>query len=327
MNRRAAIDLDLTAKALSSSTLNHGLGILGDRWTVQVMMGTFLGLRRFEQWRDQLAIPRHTLSQRLRALVRIDLLRPRPYQEKPVRHAYHATAKSMAMFPQVLMMWAWEQRWGTHQPGLPDALRHRACGHRFMPTLTCEACRTNADITAMAVRLEPVAALLTKNPSREGAPRMVRHERIDHRADRWTLLIVAAVVLGCHHFDELTAVLGIGSTTLTRRLASMTAAGLLRARPDRFDGRRRVYTLTPSSRDLLGYIVCLADWAGRTHLRQPSSIIALHQCGHRFRACVVCSHCREPLHAWAVQPEYGRGPTLAPDARAGLMPQSLEVTG
>ena len=324
---RQSPDIDLTARALASSSLNHGLSILGDRWTVQVVMGMFLGLRRFEQWQQQLSIPRHTLSTRLRALTRLDLLRPRAYQSNPPRNEYHGTAKSMAMFPQVLMMWVWEQRWGSNKPELPDSLRHRLCNHAFTPILACGACHADADITAMSVRFEPVSALLHDQPPQRGSPRLMRDKRIDHRADRWSLLIIAAVVLGCHHFDQITGVLGIGSTTLTRRLASMTRAGLLKDLPDRTDGRRRVYTLTASSRDLLGYIVCLSDWTGRVHLGQPSSILPIHECGHVFRPKVVCSHCRKALFAWDVQPEYREASVAADHVRAeaaGQHPEHVE---
>ena len=57
------VDTELTRRALASSTLSHGLGILGDRWTVQVMLGTFTGHKRFEQWQQGLGIPRHTLAE------------------------------------------------------------------------------------------------------------------------------------------------------------------------------------------------------------------------------------------------------------------------
>lgn len=61
--------------------------------------------------------------------------------------------------------------------------------------------------------------------------------------------------LGCHHFDELSHVLGIGSRVLSRRLAHMVEAGLLLSQDDMEDGRRRIYRLTPASRDLFGYIL------------------------------------------------------------------------
>jgi hypothetical protein len=52
------VDVELVRQALATSTLHHGLRVLGDRWTVQLMLGTFMGLKRFDQWHVQLGIPR-----------------------------------------------------------------------------------------------------------------------------------------------------------------------------------------------------------------------------------------------------------------------------
>ena len=321
----AAIDVERTRQALASSTLSQGLAMVGDRWTVQVLLGTFLGLKRFEQWQQVLGIPRHTLAQRLRKLIDLGLLRPRPYQLKPLRHAYHASAKAMAMYPQVLMMWAWEKRWGGLQRGLPDALLHRPCGHLFAPVLTCQACEQDAEVTTMRVQLQPRSPQAQTPTTPQTRParttrlvwRSATPAGLDHRVDRWNLLIVAAVVLGCHHFDQLSQALGIGSSTLARRLQNMVESGLLHTEADRHDGRRRRYTLTDSSRDLLGYIVCLSRWAGQAHLQQTSSIVPIHTCGKPFVARVACSACRQEVHAWQVQPQYRSGQPIDPAASHG----------
>lgn len=299
-------DVELTRQALASSTLSHGLGILGDRWTVQVILGTFTGLKRFEQWQQGLGIPRHTLAERLRQLTALGLLEPRPYQQRPLRHSYHPSAKALALYPQVLMMWVWERRWGQGGANLPDTLLHRNCGHRLQPVLACGACGADADVTRMRLRLAPVPALLQTKARPTRASRIpaaqTRQPSLGLRVDRWSLLIVTAVVLGCHHFDELSQVLGIGPSVLARRLEGMVESDLLRCESDRSDGRRRIYRLTAASRDLLGYIVCLSHWASRHHLHQPSSIIPTHSCGHEFAPQVVCSHCRVQVQARDVQP-------------------------
>jgi DNA-binding HxlR family transcriptional regulator len=185
----------------------------------------------------------------------------------------------------------------------------------FAPVLTCQACEQDAEVTTMRVQLQPrspQAQTPTTPPTRPARTtrlvwRSATPAGLDHRVDRWNLLIVAAVVLGCHHFDQLSQALGIGSSTLARRLQNMVESGLLRTEADRHDGRRRRYTLTDSSRDLLGYIVCLSRWAGQAHLQQASSIVPIHTCGKPFVARVACSACRQEVHAWQVQPQYRSG--------------------
>ena len=82
----------------------------------------------------------------------------------------------------------------------------------------------------------------------------------------------------------------------------MVDTGLLLNQADLADGRRRIYRLTPASRDLFGYILCFSSWASRQHFHEPSSIRPTHRaCGHAFVPQVICSHCQEPLAAREVR--------------------------
>ncbi|MBM3383516.1 MAG: helix-turn-helix transcriptional regulator [Betaproteobacteria bacterium] len=300
-----APDLALTRDAIASSALSHGLLAVGDRWTSLLLRGAFTGVRRFEDWQSRLGIPRPTLSDRLRKLVALGLLRQRPHQERPRRNAYHLTRRGLGLYGHVLMIWAWERRWGSRRDHLPTRLVHRACGQAFEPVLSCQACGSKTGLADLRLGLEVNATLLA---AAQAAPRSGRMPAdpggelvLGQRLDRWTLLIVSALILGCHHFDQLRAVLGIASSVLSRRLASMADSGLLQSHIDLRDGRRTVYRLTPASRDLFAYMACFSTWASRELLRQPSSIRPVHKdCGRPFAAVATCSACGEPLQPWDV---------------------------
>lgn len=204
------------------------------------------------------------------------------------------------------MMWSWERRWGARASDLPERLIHVGCGQPFVPWLACEAFGDKVGIGDLNFTLEPVAALRERPPARGRAPRLSQAEGgepgLGLRVDRLALLIISAVLLGCHHFDKLSHALGIGSSVLTRRLGDMVDSGLLLNQADLTDGRRRIYRLTPASRDLFGYILCFSRWAGQQHFYAPSSIRPTHQaCGHAFVPQVVCSHCQQPLSAREVR--------------------------
>jgi len=308
-------DLELTQAALASSTLSHGLRVFGDRWTVQVMLSAFLGIRRFDELQSLSNIPRPTLSDRLRALVQTGVIKPLLYQGKPPRHEYHLTRKGLGLYDASLMIWAWEKKWGTRAQDLPQKLFHQTCQHHFQPVLSCKAC-------GQAIRMKDLDYSLVPNPRLrlqplEGlrTPRMSVREARDMslglRVDRWSLLILTAVVLGCHYFDQITHVLSIGPKVLSRRLSDMVECHLLICEPDGQDARRKRYQLTPSSRDLFGYIVCLSSWAGEAHLHEKSSIRPRHRaCQHRFFPMVACDHCQQSLNPWEVsfQPSNGKTP-------------------
>ena len=301
-----APDLDLTRDALASSTLNHGLMVLGDRWTVAVLMGAFTGVTRFGEWQSRLGIPRPTLADRLKALVGMGLLRQRAYQQLPERFAYHLTRAGLELYDHVLMIWRWEKRWGTRQATLPGKLVHQRCGHSFVPVLACSACGRKAGMNDLSFSLSVNRALLERAAVAGRTSRLAATDAtgmgLGQRVDRWSLMIVAAVVLGCHYFDQLCHVLGIASSVLSRRLSGMVESGLLLGQTDRDDARRTVYRLTPASRDLFGYLVCFSAWASRAYLHQPSSIRPTHKdCGKPFVPQVVCSACGEAVKPWDVR--------------------------
>lgn len=300
-------DLERTRKALASSTLNHGLMVLGDRWTVAVLQGAFLGVTRFDDWQNRLGIPRSTLTDRLKALVDLGLMRQRAYQERPLRLGYHLTRAGMKLYDHILMIWVWEKRWSSRRDDLPARLVHQRCGHSFVPVLTCGHCHAKVGIADLRLTLKVNSALLAREAPATRASRLSPSDSaamaLGMRVDRWALMVIAAMVLGCRHFDQLSQVLGIASSVLSRRLSGLVESGLLLAQADLHDARRTVYRLTPASRDLFPYLMCFSNWASREYLRQPSSIRPIHKaCGHAFRPEVVCSACAEPPLPWEVRP-------------------------
>ena len=299
------IDLALVRGALDSSSLSHGLKIIGDQRTAQVVMGAFLGKRRFDDWLIDAKIPRHTLADRLKSLVQMDVLRPRLYQEKPERYAYHLTTKGMALYDSVLMTWEWEHKYGEGHQSLPRRLAHRNCGHAFHPDLSCSACNQRVTMHDLDFKLEPNPRMPYDSGESVRTPRLrVANDTgfaLGLRVDRWSLLIIAAVMLGCHYFDQISYVLRIAPGVLSKRLASMAESQLLVVDADESDARRKRYKLTSASRGLFGYIVCLAAWAGAHHFREPSSIQPTHKdCGHPFIPKVTCSHCHQAVKPWEV---------------------------
>ena len=314
-------DLDLTRDAIASSTLSHGLMALGDRWTSAVLLGAFTGVTRFEAWQERLAIPRSTLSNRLKALVAMGLLRQREYQQKPRRFAYHLTREGLKLYDHVLMIWMWEKRWGSRKAVLPLRLLHRRCSHAFVPVIACAACGRKTGMGDLELGLGINQHLLAKNADAGRSARVAANDAtgmgLGLRVDRWSLLIVTAIILGCHYFDELCHVLGIASSVLARRLGGMVESGLLVCQSDTRDARRNIYRLTPASRDLFGYLVCFSTWAGRDYLHQPSSIRPTHKsCGKPFVPQVVCSACAEPVKPWDVTFEGGPAAPLPKEFHA-----------
>jgi DNA-binding HxlR family transcriptional regulator len=109
--------------------------------------------------------------------------------------------------------------------------------------------------------------------------------------DRWTLLIVAALLDGPLRFNELQAQLeGIAPNVLSARLKALTEQALVVTqaytdRPPRF-----VYELSESGRELAGALRRLADWGARTGGGEPYRHEA---CGTALEARWWCPSCEQ----------------------------------
>ncbi len=83
--------------------------------------------------------------------------------------------------------------------------------------------------------------------------------------DRWTLLVVAALLDGPRRFGELEAgVPGIAPNVLTQRLRQLERDGLVIAQPYSRRPPRFLYELTDSGRELAAPLRLLAGW-GAAH--------------------------------------------------------------
>ena len=82
--------------------------------------------------------------------------------------------------------------------------------------------------------------------------------------DKWTLLIVEALLGGPRRFNELSADLkGIAANVLSQRLRHLEQEGLVIARPYSQRPPRLEYELTGGGAELAGALRLLAQWGSR----------------------------------------------------------------
>lgn len=121
-------------------SLARALSVVGDRWTLVILRDCFLGVRRFDDFEARLGITRHILSDRLKKLLDAGVLEKRPYQQRPRRDEYRLTAKGRDLYPVILSLVHWGDRYMADDRGPPIRHRHRGCGHRMRGVLVCSEC-------------------------------------------------------------------------------------------------------------------------------------------------------------------------------------------
>ncbi len=117
---------------------------------------------------------------------------------------------------------------------------------------------------------------------------------LDSVGDRWTLLLVEALLDGPRRFGDLQSELpGIASNVLTQRLRRLEGEGLVLAQPYSERPQRFVYELTSSGRELAGALRLLADWGARH--REGGEGPRHAACGTPVEARWWCPTCERPV--------------------------------
>jgi DNA-binding HxlR family transcriptional regulator len=118
------------------------LGVVGEKWTLLVLREAFLGVRRFADLQRNLGAPKAVLTDRLATLVDQGVLVRVPYQAEGERqrHEYRLTQKGIDLYPALVALMEWGDRYLTGQGGgrAPLQLTHRDCGARVRLELVCE---------------------------------------------------------------------------------------------------------------------------------------------------------------------------------------------
>jgi DNA-binding HxlR family transcriptional regulator len=127
------------AWSAENCTVGRTMAILGERWTFVVLREVFNGVRRFDDIRRHSGIPRQVLSNRLGLLVEQDILRREPYQDpgERARHEYRLTEKGFDLYPVLVAIADWGDRYLADPEGPPVEFTHRDCGSSVRPHLEC----------------------------------------------------------------------------------------------------------------------------------------------------------------------------------------------
>jgi DNA-binding HxlR family transcriptional regulator len=110
--------------------------------------------------------------------------------------------------------------------------------------------------------------------------------------DRWTLLVVQALLAGPRRFNELLEdIPGIAANILSQRLKRLEHEALVVSRPYSERPPRAAYELTAEGKELAGALRLLAQWGARHAL--PAEAPRHQACGTPLEArwyCPTCDH-------------------------------------
>jgi DNA-binding HxlR family transcriptional regulator len=132
------------------------LELVGERWTFLVLRDVFLGVRRFDALQRDLGVARNVLAARLERLVDEGILAKVPYSERPLRHEYRLTDKGLDLWPVIIELLRWGDRYAAPD-GPPIVIRHRDCGGELGERRICTRCGEPLEVRNVRAELGPGA--------------------------------------------------------------------------------------------------------------------------------------------------------------------------
>ena len=126
---------------LPVSSVVSTIETVGDRWIIFIIREAFFGNKTFEQFQANLGIATNILSARLKKLVQNGIFERLKNKDDGRRFIYKLTPKGFDLYPIILALMSWGDRWLAGKEGPPLLLYHKNCGYRLEPVMCCAHCR------------------------------------------------------------------------------------------------------------------------------------------------------------------------------------------
>lgn len=84
---------------------------VGDKWSMMIIRDAFFGVRTFSAFQKDIGIAKNILTQRLEHLQKHDIIQKRSIGVGSSRSEYCLTEKGLALFPVIVALGQWGDKW------------------------------------------------------------------------------------------------------------------------------------------------------------------------------------------------------------------------
>lgn len=111
----------------------QSLDQIGDWWSLLIVRDAMRGKRRFGEFHASLGISRNILTNRLQRLVEQGVLERHDVGQHGPHWEYCLTAKGRDLFPVIIALLQWGDKWIYFGEHVPAVIRDRATGRPVAP--------------------------------------------------------------------------------------------------------------------------------------------------------------------------------------------------
>ncbi|MER6081344.1 helix-turn-helix domain-containing protein [Streptomyces sp. NPDC001833] len=122
-------------------TIQRALDLIGEKWSLLILRDAMNGVHRFDDFRRHVGLSESVLTNRLRKLVTAGILRTVPYSEpgSRTRYEYRLTRKGWELWPAMIALKQWGDRYEADPEGTSLEVSHAECGEPVEAVVICSA--------------------------------------------------------------------------------------------------------------------------------------------------------------------------------------------
>jgi len=122
-----------TTRALPTPLFEEIVDIIGDRWSALIIRSIFSNLNSYQDIYNDTGIATNILAERLVELSEKGII-------KKQNSVYRLTPKGRAIYPILLALMVWGDKWYATEEGSPLYLTHKPCNNSLKGQVACSAC-------------------------------------------------------------------------------------------------------------------------------------------------------------------------------------------
>jgi len=119
-------------------SIARSLEEVGEWWSLLIVREMTQGMNRFDQFQKELGIARNILTARLERLTELGIVERYPLPDRANTDGYRLTTKGEDLYPVIVALMQWGDRWLCPKGKPPTALVEHSTG-RAIETLTVHA--------------------------------------------------------------------------------------------------------------------------------------------------------------------------------------------
>ena len=127
---------------------------IGDRWAMLILRSIFTGINQFQEILKVTAIATNMLSNRLAELCDEGILVTTGVPSDSRRIEYKLTKKGLSIYPIIISLLQWGDKWLPSPEGPPLLLTHTVCGNPLKFEMVCSSCQQETSAKDLTYTLQ-----------------------------------------------------------------------------------------------------------------------------------------------------------------------------